>query len=150
MKSRVVLLEIAARPLYVVILAASVWILFRGHNEPGGGFIGGLLAVSASVLWAVAFGSAAAARRVPLGNPMRLGVVGVLVAALAGVPALFLGEAYLTHLWGKIPLLVTELKVSTVLVFDVGVYLCVWGALSGYALALLSLDEQLTPPESGA
>ena len=39
-----------------------------------------------------------------------------------------------------LPLLVTELKVSTVLIFDLGVYLCVWGALAGYALALLALQ----------
>ena len=82
MKERIVLLEIATRPLYLVILAASIWILFRGHNEPGGGFIGGLLAVSSTVLWAVAYGSDAASRRLPFRDPLRLGVVGVLVAAL--------------------------------------------------------------------
>ena len=63
MRSRIVILEIAARPLYLLILAASVWVLLRGHNEPGGGFIGGLIAVSASILWAIAHGSDAAARR---------------------------------------------------------------------------------------
>ena len=62
---------------------------------------------------------------------------------------LFLGEPYLTHLWATVPLLVTELKVSTVLIFDVGVYLCVWGALSGYALGLLSLDEPSSPEAGG-
>jgi multicomponent Na+:H+ antiporter subunit B len=36
---------------------------------------------------------------------------------------------------------VTDLTVSTVLMFDIGVYLCVWGALAGYALALLALGE---------
>jgi multicomponent Na+:H+ antiporter subunit B len=146
-KSRVVILEVAAGPLYWVILAASVWILFRGHNEPGGGFIGGLVAVSASILWAVARDSTAAARRLPLRDPMMLAALGVLLAAVSGVPALLLGDAYLTHLWGKVPLVVTELKVSTVLIFDLGVYLCVWGSLAGYALALLAVDEPATPQE---
>ena len=49
-----VILVVLARPLYALILLASLWVLLRGHNEPGGGFIGGLVAVSASVLWAVA------------------------------------------------------------------------------------------------
>ena len=146
MRSRIVILEVAARPLYLVILAASIWVLFRGHNEPGGGFIGGLLAVSASILWAVAHGSHAAERRLPLGDAMRLAVVGVVIAGVSGLPALFLGEAYLTHLWATLPLGVTDLKVSTVLLFDLGVYLCVWGALAGYALGLLSMDVDEEPP----
>lgn len=141
MKGRIVILEVVARPLYLLILAASVWVLLRGHNEPGGGFIGGLLAVTASVLWAVAHGSAAAARRLPLRDPVMLAAAGVLVAAASGLPALLVGDAFLTHWWGTLPLGFTDLKVSTVLVFDLGVYLCVWGALAGYALALLSVDE---------
>lgn len=143
MKSRIVILEAAAGPLYVLILAASIWVLLRGHNEPGGGFIGGLIAVSASILWAVARGSEAARRRLPLRDPLMLGATGVLLAALSGLPALLLGDAYLTHLWATLPLVVTELKVSTVLIFDLGVYLCVWGALAGYALALLAIDEDI-------
>jgi len=148
--ARLVMLEVAARPLYVVILAASVWVLLRGHNEPGGGFIGGLVAVTASILWAVARGSEAARQRLPLGEPARLAAVGVLMAALSGVPAVLLGKPYLTHLWATLPLGFTSVKVSTVLVFDLGVYLCVWGALGGIALALLSLDERSGSPSKDA
>jgi multicomponent Na+:H+ antiporter subunit B len=144
MKSRIVILEVAAGPLYLLILAASVWVLLRGHNEPGGGFIGGLIAVSATILWAVARGATEARRRLPLRDPLRLAAVGVLLAAVSGLPALFDGTPYLTHQWGTLPLLVTELKVSTVLLFDLGVYLCVWGALSGYALALMAIDDEST------
>jgi len=148
-RSRIVILEAAAGPLYLLILAASVWVLLRGHNEPGGGFIGGLIAVSASILWAIAHGSDAAARRLPLRNPLNLAAAGVLLAALSGLPALLLGDAYLTHLWATLPLGFTDLKVSTVLVFDLGVYLCVWGALAGYALALLALDDGGSLPGGG-
>ena len=147
MKTRVVILEVAAGPLYWLILAASIWVLFRGHNEPGGGFIGGLIAVSASILWAVAHDSVAAARRLPLRDPTMLAAVGVLFAAVSGLPALLLGDAYLTHLWATLPLIVTDLKVSTVLIFDLGVYLCVWGSLAGYALALLAVDEPVASQE---
>jgi multicomponent Na+:H+ antiporter subunit B len=139
MNRRLVILESAAGPLYWLILAASVWVLLRGHNEPGGGFIGGLVAVSASILWAVAHGSEAAAKRLPSGSPVTLAAVGVALAALSGLPALVVGDAFLTHWWGTLPLV--GVKVSTVLVFDVGVYLCVWGALAGYALALLAIDD---------
>lgn len=147
MKSRLVILEAAAGPLYILILATSVWVLLRGHNEPGGGFIGGLIAVSASILWAVAHGSDAARLRLPMRDPLRLAAVGVLLAAVSGLPALLIGSAYLTHLWATLPLLITDLKVSTVLVFDLGVYLCVWGSLAGYALALLGVDDHDTATE---
>jgi len=141
MNKRLVILESVAGPLYWVILAASIWLLLRGHNEPGGGFIGGLVAVSASILWAVAKGCDVAARRMPLGSPLVLASVGLGMSAFSGIPAIFYGDPYLTHLWGSIPLGFTDIKVSTVLLFDLGVYLCVWGALAGYALALLGLDE---------
>lgn len=141
MNRRLVILDVVAGPLYMVILAVSLVVLYRGHNEPGGGFIGGLLAVTASVLWAVAHGSAAAIRRLPLRSPVRLAALGVLVAAASGVPAWLSAKAFLTHLWVVLPLGVASLPVSTVLVFDLGVYLCVWGALGGYAIALLDPEH---------
>lgn len=144
---RLVILAVLARPLYALILLASVWVLLRGHNEPGGGFIGGLLAVSATVLWAVARDGAAARERLPLRDPVRLAALGAGLAAVSGLPSLFEGGAYLTHWWGSLDLFVTSVKVSTVMLFDLGVYLCVWGGLSGYALALLGLDEAV--PQEG-
>lgn len=141
MNKRVVILESISAPLYWAILAASVWVLLRGHNEPGGGFIGGLLACSASILWAFARNCDAAADRLPLQSPLRLAAAGIAVATVSGIPAFWLGGNYLTHIWGAIPLGFTELTVSTVMVFDLGVYLTVWGALAGYSLSLLSLGE---------
>ncbi|MFN3297332.1 MnhB domain-containing protein [Caldimonas sp.] len=141
MSPRLVILDVVARALYGLILAASVWVLLRGHNEPGGGFIGALVAVSASVLWGIARSPAQAIHRLPTGSPVRLAALGVLVAAVSGLPALAQGQAFLTHWWGALDLGFTELKISTVLLFDIGVYLCVWGALAGYALALIDIDE---------
>lgn len=147
MNRQVIILAVAARPLYWLILAASVWVLLRGHNEPGGGFIAGLLAVSASILWAVAHDSKAARQRLPLGDPLRLATFGVLLAGLSGLPGVWVEGSYLTHLWASVPLGFATLKVSTVMLFDLGVYLSVWGALSGYALALLALDQDLDARE---
>lgn len=140
MTRRIVILETVVTPLYWVILAASLWVLLRGHNEPGGGFIGGLVAVAATVLWGIARGPDSARRRLPLRDPVALSALGVLCAALSGVPAWFAGKAYLTHLSVTVPLGVTELWVSTVMLFDFGVYLCVWGALAGYGVGLLAID----------
>lgn len=135
-----VLLRNVCSRVYVLALLASVWILLRGHNEPGGGFIGGLVAAAASIALAMAFGVQLAARRFPFRAPVRCGVLGVLITVASGAPALWRGEAYLTHPWSKLEFGPFALDVSSVLVFDLGVYLCVWGALGGLALELLDLD----------
>jgi multicomponent Na+:H+ antiporter subunit B len=144
---RALLLERATRPLYGLLLVAAVWILLRGHNAPGGGFIGGLVAVAGTAAYAMVFGATPAQRRLPLG-PMPLALLGAALALLSGLPALALGRPYLTHLWWNLPLGFAELPLSTVLVFDVGVFLAVWGTLAGYVLALLrggEMDRGGTP-----
>ncbi len=65
MTGRALLLERTTRPLYGILLAAAVWILLRGHNAPGGGFIGGLVAVAGTAAYAMVFGPVAAQRRLP-------------------------------------------------------------------------------------
>ena len=60
MKGRILVLEVAARFLHPLMMAAAVWVLLRGHDLPGGGFIGGLVAVCATALVSVARGAEAA------------------------------------------------------------------------------------------
>ncbi|MBI3776539.1 MAG: Na(+)/H(+) antiporter subunit B [Gammaproteobacteria bacterium] len=134
------LAEVLVRRLYIVVLVASAWVLLRGHNAPGGGFIGGLLAVAATAAYALTFDATRALQRLPLG-PLRLAALGVLVSLISGLPALLQNLPFLTHLWFTLPLGFTELPLSTVMLFDLGVYLCVWGALGGYCLALVRAIE---------
>ncbi len=136
MRRAPVLLEETTRLLQPIIMIASIWLLLRGHNAPGGGFIGGMVAVSATSLLAVTRGSDAALIALPLA-PLRLSCLGVLIALLSGLPSLIGGEPYMTHLWGE----VLGVKVSTVLLFDLGVYLAVWGGLGGLCAAALGLEE---------
>jgi len=130
------ILRTATRLLASMILIFSVYILFRGHNEPGGGFIGGLIAASAIILYSLAFGQAAAraALRVPA---ITIAGTGMAFAALAGILAAFAGDPFLTGLW-YIPAWGKEmhLALSTPLLFDIGVYLVVVGALSAITLEL--------------
>lgn len=142
MTRRAVLLEIVIRTLYPVMILFSIWILLRGHNEPGGGFIGGMIAVAATAIRAIAFGTAVAERGLPLG-PLRLSALGVALALASGLAAMGGGHPFLTHLWTTLP--IAGVKVSTVLVFDLGVYLSVWGALGGFATRLIALDEEVEP-----
>ena len=81
------ILRTSTRALLVLLLLFSIFELLRGHNEPGGGFIGGLLAAAAIALYGLAFGvdAARALLRVP---PLTVAGAGLLVAAAAGVAAL--------------------------------------------------------------
>lgn len=140
MTRRPVILDVFVRLLHPLMLLASLWILVRGHDEPGGGFIGGMVAVAATAMVAVARGSHAARRSIPLG-PARLSALGALVSLASGLPALLIGRPYMTHLWATLPLGLTELPVSTVHLFDLGVYAVVWSALGGLAAHAIAIDE---------
>jgi multicomponent Na+:H+ antiporter subunit B len=141
MNSRNLILERTMPLLYGLTLVAAVWILLRGHNAPGGGFVGGLVALAATAAQAIGFGVPRAWRWMPFG-PLSLSVVGVAMALVSGLPAILFGHPYLTHLWVALPLGFAEWSLSTVLLFDLGVFLAVWGALAGYVFALLSSDER--------
>jgi multicomponent Na+:H+ antiporter subunit B len=120
--------------LMVVMVALSLFILLRGHNAPGGGFIAGLIAASALALFAMAFGVGETRRRLRI-NPISVAGAGVLIAVLSGVASVMAGAPYLTGLWLPVNLL------GTPTMFDIGVYLTVAGTLSAVALALEDSGE---------
>jgi multicomponent Na+:H+ antiporter subunit B len=128
------ILRVGTRVLFPLMLVFSVFLLVRGHNEPGGGFVGGLVAAIAFALVLLTDGEATARRtlRVP---PVRLIGGGLALAVLAGVPPLVRGEPYLRGLWLKTPLPVIG-KLGTPLLFDIGVYFVVFGITIAIVFAL--------------
>jgi multicomponent Na+:H+ antiporter subunit B len=122
------LLCTAARIIVPLQLVASFFLLLRGHNEPGGGFAGGLLAASAIILHGLAHGMLAARRLLHITPQVLIGV-GLLIAAGSGLVSMIAGLPFLTGLWGgSMPTLVVgDLKFGTPLLFDIGVYLVVTG-----------------------
>jgi len=122
-------------PLLVSLMVVfSIFVLFRGHNLPGGGFIGGLIAASAIAVYMISSGPAAVRRALVI-HPISVAGAGVLLAALSGLPGMLLGDPYLTGLWWlpeDIPIKVA----ATPVVFDIGVYLAVVGTIVAIALAL--------------
>lgn len=129
------ILRTATRLLIAVLLLLSVFLLLRGHDLPGGGFIGGLVAASALALYAIAYGHEPAAKllRVPPQLVMGLGLASSLAAGLAGA---LVGREVLTGLWWIRDMGPFELKLSTPLVFDIGVYLVVIGVVLTMLFAL--------------
>lgn len=122
------ILRTASRIIMPLQIAFSIVLLIRGHNEPGGGFIGGLVAACGIALHGIAFGTPAARRLLRVQPHVLIGL-GLLLAVLSGFPGLLQGTPFMTGLWGgSVPTLVAgELKFGTPLLFDVGVYLVVAG-----------------------
>lgn len=119
------ILRTATRALCPLMLVFSVFLLVRGHNEPGGGFVGGLVAATAFALVLASDGLARARALLRL-EPLSYVGAGLAVAVLSGTLGFFEGRAFLTGLWLETPVPVIG-KLGTPLVFDVGVYLVVLG-----------------------
>ncbi|GIW44976.1 MAG: Na(+)/H(+) antiporter subunit B [Candidatus Binatia bacterium] len=124
MKSLILLT--ASRLLFPLMILFSVFLLLRGHNAPGGGFVGGLVASAAIALHALAHGIAATHRVVAV-PPVALVAMGLSCALASGLVAWAWGQPYLTGLWIAVPL---AGKIGTPLLFDLGVYLLVVGMVT--------------------
>ena len=140
---RSLILSTSTRYLLPLMLLFSIFILLRGHNHPGGGFIGGLVASTAFALYGFAFGITAA-RKVLRVDPMMLIGGGLLMVAISGIMApLLLNQPYMTSIWGHTVYPAVG-KLGTPLLFDTGVYVAVIGVT---LLIILSLAEEDGEPE---
>ncbi|MGY2083102.1 Na+/H+ antiporter subunit A [Blastococcus sp. SYSU DS0539] len=140
---RSVVLEVVTRILFHSIVVFSVFLLFSGHNQPGGGFAGGLVAGLALVLRYLAGGRYELGEAAPVDPGLLLGV-GLLIAGGTGVAGLLLGAEVLETaiLETALPVL-GDVKLVTSLFFDVGVYLIVVGLVLDILRSLgAELDRQ--------
>ncbi len=144
------ILETATRLVALLMMVVAIFMLLRGHNAPGGGFIGGLIAATAFALYSIAYGVDMTQRALRV-QPATLVAIGLLLALVSGVMALAIDDEPFTGLWlfvefgsgigvdeeapthgvghdasghseGGLPL-------STVLMFDTGVFLVVLGTV---------------------
>jgi multicomponent Na+:H+ antiporter subunit B len=132
---RTIIFRTIAPYLSALMVLFSIFVLLRGHNDPGGGFIGGLIAASALAIFGVACG-VASVRRAIVFHPMGIAGFGLFIGALAGIVSFFKGQPFMTSQWWYVHLFGVEIPLSTPLIFDIGVYLVVVGAIGSIALAL--------------
>lgn len=120
------ILKTTSRWIVPIMLLFSVFLLLRGHNLPGGGFIGGLTAGIALVLNAFAVGTERTEKVFKI-NPLNWIGAGLLLAFASGMWGLIFGTAILEGHWlpWEIPVLP---KIGTPLFFDIGVYIVVVGS----------------------
>ncbi|HWU65043.1 MAG TPA: Na(+)/H(+) antiporter subunit B [Ensifer sp.] len=126
--------------LTALMVLFSVFVLLRGHNLPGGGFIGGLIAASAFAILGISHG-VSAVRRALWFDPITIAGAGLALAALAGLLSLAFEVPFMTALWVFPRVFGTEVALSTPLAFDAGVYLVVTGAITTIALALEERED---------
>lgn len=132
------MLKQIARPMLPLALMVSAYIFLRGHNQPGGGFIAGLITSVALILQYIASGMIWTQDRIPFRYHNVIGL-GLLFATIAGAGSLAFGYPFLTTAFGYITWpIVGKFEVASALVFDLGVYMTVIGAT---LLALVSIGR---------
>jgi multicomponent Na+:H+ antiporter subunit B len=114
------ILRTAARVLMPLMLLFALFMLGRGHNAPGGGFVAGLIVAAAFALQAFAAGVPAARRGLMI-DPERLLGIGLLVALFTGLTAVVAGRPFLSSLWWG--------WLGSPMLFDIGVFLVVIGVV---------------------
>jgi multicomponent Na+:H+ antiporter subunit B len=130
------ILQTATRLILTLLLLFSLFLLLRGHNEPGGGFVAGLVASGAFVLYAIAYDVKSAQQALRF-EPQIFIAAGLLLAVLSGLIALFTGEPFLTGQWVSSKIGDSDtIDLGTPLFFDIGVYLVVIGATLTIILTL--------------
>ena len=120
----------AARLLMPLLVLFALFLFLRGHNQPGGGFVGGLVAAAAFALYGIGFGTARAREALRV-RPITLLGVGLLLAIVSGLPAALSGHPFLTAWWPSLPV-----ALGTPMLFDAGVFLVVAGVVVMMTLSL--------------
>lgn len=135
------ILKTSSRILVPLLFGLSLFVLYRGHNLPGGGFIGGLIAASgyAFLILADSVERSRAALHI---SPNILMAIGLGFALSSCLPGLLVGDYFMQGIWlpvFELPLL-GKVAIGTPLVFDMGVYLVVMGFTLNVTWELAELD----------
>ena len=122
---KLLIFRTAAIFLLPLVLLFSIFLLLRGHYQPGGGFVGGIIAAIAFVLHAFAFGLRNTRKLLRI-HPIAFMPVGLALAVFSAMLPMFQGLPVMTGLWLTEPFPVFGL-IGSALLFDMGVYLVVVG-----------------------
>ena len=150
-----ILTRTVAKLLLLPTVVASLAILVKGYAEPGDGFSAGVVAALGVLLQYLALGRREAGKLWPVPRAGRIGFAGLLLALATAAVPLFLGDPVLTHYPppGAGVIYLGTLELITAVLFDVGVYLLVFGFVVGTIGAFastISEEEEYAGPRSSA
>ncbi|NBC83540.1 MAG: Na(+)/H(+) antiporter subunit B [Bacteroidetes bacterium] len=130
-------LQLAYKPLRVILIIVSMYYFLRGHNSPGGGFIGALILSAGFIFQAMAVNTNSA-RRSMLIEPEWYIHIGLLMSIVSSIPGWIYVNTPMTGVWTTINLpLAGDIKLGTPLLFDLGVYVCVFGVVTSMSFQFL-------------
>lgn len=130
------ILQISAKYIKPLFLIISLVVLYRGHNLPGGGFIGGLLAASGYIFYMMTFDAKTTIKKMWI-KPFQLMGLGILLAVASGFFGFFNADPFMTGQW----VTVLGIKLGSPTIFDVGVYFTVIGVVLTVMVAILDKQE---------
>jgi len=136
---RSIILQAATRLLAGLMLIFAAYLLIRGHNAPGGGFAGALVATTAFALFAIADRTSSVRRAIRI-PPQYIVGAGLALAILSGLIGPALGYPFMTGLWWEPQGTAGGIALGTPILFDIGVFFTVLGAL---LTLLLRLEESV-------
>ncbi|MCH4450045.1 Na+/H+ antiporter Mnh2 subunit B [Staphylococcus haemolyticus] len=136
MKENDVVLRTVTKIVVFILLTFGFYVFFAGQNNPGGGFIGGLIFSSAFILMFLAFDVHEVLESLPI-DFKKLMIVGAIISALTAIVPVFFGKSFLyqSEAYIHFPLL-GELHVTTITLFELGILLTVVGVIVTIMLAL--------------
>jgi multicomponent Na+:H+ antiporter subunit B len=140
MKINDVILKTVSQVVVLIILTLGVYLFLSGHNQPGGGFIGGLVLASAFVLMFLAFDSHTVNTAIPF-DFKKISALGVLLAFSSSTLPMFFGQPFMSQTFGYFDLpLFGKTELATVTIFEAGVALTVIGVVVNI-ITSISEDE---------
>jgi multicomponent K+:H+ antiporter subunit A len=142
------LLRVMSRPLLPLLLLEAVYIMLRGHNLPGGGFIAGLVAAVALILQFMAGGLAFATARLRL-NFVATTAIGLALALATGLASIAFGAPFLTSTFGHVHFGPIEFELASAMAFDLGVFITVVSVLLIILSRLGRVGEDPRPQTEG-
>jgi multicomponent K+:H+ antiporter subunit A len=136
------MLIVATRVLLPLVVTAGIFMLLRGHNLPGGGFIAGLVIAIAFIMQYIASGYMWAHSRMRFDAQVMIGG-GLALAALTGVSGWVFGRPFLTSTYGHLPIpLIGELELASAMAFDLGVFFTVVGTVMLVLATIAQVEER--------
>ena len=124
---RTLILATILKALTPLFIGFALYMFFRGHDKPGGGFIAGLIASIPLMIHAMVFGYDITSKIFKI-KPRLIAAIGLLLALLSGFFSVVKANSYMTPIWvdEKLPLIG---KVGTPIIFDLGVFFVVFGVV---------------------
>lgn len=129
--------DVVIRILKPILWIVALWLLLRGHHAPGGGFIAGLVASSASILQVLSGGWDSLNTRIK-NNLFELAGIGLATSIISGLLSFLIGNPFMTGRWGHI----FGVEFGTPVLFDFGVFIVVFAVVL-ICVGLLLEEEEL-------